>query len=201
MIKIFSSILGFAAFIAVAGWILSYGFNPYPCEYTYKELKLPELFVNTRIVLHKNTYLLMGNPFDSCAYGPPIPSNEIIDASLENMELATHSSELEGRTFEVLPKGETFGLIQVLARTHHGIGSVDSGSGPDHFLILKDAEGKAYRLSAAYLFNPNEESFLAELLSGDSRARALSGDFFYKQLCDTFTEWQKDRVFWCHPLR
>jgi hypothetical protein len=62
---------------------------------------------------------------------------------------------------ESLKKGLSFYVIDVVEITKHGFWTIDSGSGPSYYLILKDQNNILYKISTMALGSHEEDVFLS----------------------------------------
>lgn len=110
---------------------------------------------------------IFGNPFSSCEY-----TSAVVESSVEQDTLyetvtdfylltqpATCDEEIGKITnfiwdndlgdggmsnLKNIPKGTKFNFVKEVASTKHGIGTIDSGPGPNEYIVLSDEEGNLY---------------------------------------------------------
>ena len=134
--KFFLRVLGVIA-VYICFHLVMFGAHLSFCEYTVKEE--PSLLPsNTELTLKKSAYSHQRKyPGQGCT---PILGK--ISRELYSQEL---TEAFPGGTIEKLGVGTKFSLIQVLARTKHGIGTIDSGPGPIFIYVVKDQAGNLYQ--------------------------------------------------------
>ena len=83
---------------------------------------------------------------------------------------------------ESLKKGVSFRVVDVVAVTKHGLTTIDSGSGPTYYLILKDQNNISYQIATVSLGLNKEDLFLSFVDSAStanpSAIKLLSPDSF-----------------------
>jgi hypothetical protein len=60
-----------------------------------------------------------------------------------------------------LRSGTHFQLVQVLALVKYGLGTIDSGKGPQYFLILKESSGALFYAALSSLGTNKDDRFLS----------------------------------------
>lgn len=155
-----------------------YGFRFPPCVYTDEEASIPEDLQNADILLEENVYLARGNDPDNCSPMLKSIKNEIVDTeTIGNITVGEKYFTERGLTVEPLTSGKTFKLIKIVAVTKHGLSTIDSGSGPLYYLVLKDEQGIIYQIHTASLGSDEDEAFLSFSNNG-VRQGMLSWEYF-----------------------
>jgi len=61
----------------------------------------------------------------------------------------------------IIKKGMLFNIVNVIEVTKHGISTIDSGSGPIYYLVLKDQNNVLYKIGTVMLGINEEDLFLS----------------------------------------
>jgi hypothetical protein len=143
--------------------IAFYGFQLGSCEYTDEVVATPPELIGATIVVEKDQYLGRGYDSNNCASPLKEITNQVISSeSINNVTIGRRYFEDRGLTVDFLKKGKKFQLVEIIAQTKHGLGTIDSGSGPIYFLILRDENGDLYQAATVDLsFDEKESSFAA----------------------------------------
>lgn len=148
--------------VSISGliWVVFYGFNDRPCEYTFDRSNRSSALIDRKVILIKNAYVAKGLAPDFCKFSEFQVSNQIIHSKIiDNFSVGKDYYEKQGRAIEELEKGKTFHLIAIIDKTRHGIGSMFSSS--PSFLILKDEFGLEYRIYVSSLGFDADEAILS----------------------------------------
>lgn len=174
------STLGLIGAVIIIIWLTNYGFNTYPCEYTYRNDKIPSILVDKKIILKKSAYLVQGTPPDFCKWSEFQIVNQIVHPeTINNRTIGKKHYEKQKRTVSKLEEGKEFDLIGVIAQTGHGIAYIGYifNSSPTYFLHLKDEMGTEYRIFISSLGYDKDEAILSYYLES-TELGALSWNFF-----------------------
>jgi len=138
-----------------------YGSPIRSCIYTEEKVPLPPVVKTSQIFLIKPVVVVNdGSPEYSCLTEMRTISNKLVE-----QKYAYIYKNMEQRT--ITPSdGMTFEAVQLIAVTKHGITTIDSGSGPIYYLILKDQSGTYYQVATVGL----------GINSGDEFLKAVSED-------------------------
>lgn len=168
----------------LGGRYVYYGSLTRNCIYTENKLPVPEQLTKGEIVVAKDAYLAIGhNKEYACLKNFGKIDKEIVGAeSINNLTIGRHYFTDRGLTVESLKKGASFRVVDVVAVTKHGLTTIDSGSGPIYYLILKDQNNILYQLATVSLGLNKEDLFLSFVDStstvNPSAIKLLSTDSF-----------------------
>lgn len=150
-------------FILLLGWrAFYYGSVFRSCIYTEKEIELSETIKNSKFHFIKPAVVVTEGLDKTFLCLPEIGlvTNEIVE-----MQYASHYTQ--GRKTTVTPEMNlVLEPYKMMAVMKHGITTIDSGSGPINYLILKDSNGLLYQVGTVGL----------GLNKGDEFLKAVSGD-------------------------
>ncbi|UYL07793.1 hypothetical protein B9G69_012130 [Bdellovibrio sp. SKB1291214] len=149
--------------VAIGARYSYYGSLTRNCIYTEEERTVSPRFVSAQISLIRQAAVISGKPAEYACL--PIMSqytNHIVEVQYAGTEKGQKSLIDEKSNLE-------FQIIKYVSVTKHGITTMDSGSGPVDFLILKDQNGKIYRVATVSLgINRDSDEFLkASTSEGD----------------------------------
>jgi len=145
------------------GRYLWYGSVTRTCVYTEEILPVPQQLAELDVVVVKRSYLAVGYNEDfSCLNKLGNIDREIVSAdSINNITVGRRYFEEKGLKVESLHKGTRLKVVDVVAVTKHGVTTVDSGSGPLYYLILKDQNKAMYQVATVFLGISKKDLFLA----------------------------------------
>ncbi len=150
-------------------YVVNYGFSSTPgCIYTEEEKALPQEFQGVILVGEKFASIYTGEDGEGLACTKMLGSIEKFIINGPNAAPALSYGARELKSID----GMRFTLKEVISTTKHGIGTIDSGSGPTNWLILEDESGTKYRLATVYLGLDAKRSFLS-IWKDDERKGAL----------------------------
>jgi hypothetical protein len=160
--KIVIGVVGLVV-VAVATRYSYYGSFTRSCIYTEEERTVSARFLSAKIFLFKQAAVLSGTTEEYACL--PIMSqydNRIVEVQYAGNEKGQKSLIDEKSNLE-------FQIIKYVSVKKHGITTMDSGSGPIDYLILKDQSGKIYRVATVSLgINRDSDEFLkASTTEGD----------------------------------
>ena len=149
------------------------------CIYSEKELPVPEQLTKGEIVVAKNAYLAVGRDKNhGCLKKLSIVDRKIVRSGEE--QYYTYGSNV--LVIEPLKQNFSFQIVGIVAVTKHGITTIDSGSGPIYYLILKDKNNILYKIATVSFGLNQEDLFLAfkdrTQSAGNSSVKLLSPDSF-----------------------
>lgn len=183
--KIFIPLLIVAGLaLYLGGHYILYGSITRNCIYTEKHLPVPEQLAKGKIVVAKDAYLAIGHDNEyACLKNFESIEREIIGPeTINNITIGRHYFTERGLRVESLKKGASFHVTGVIARTKHGITTVDSGPGPIYYLILKDQNNISHQIATVSLGLNKEDLFLSFVDStstvDSSAIKLLSPDSF-----------------------
>lgn len=158
-------------------WVLNYGFNNRPCEYTFDHFNISSTLIDRKVILIKNAYVAKGLAPDFCKFSEYQISNQIVHSkTINNYSVGKGYYEKQGRAIEKLEKGKIFDFVAVIAKTRHGIGSMFTSS-PSFFLLLKDKSGVEYRIYISSLGFDADEAILSYFPESNETGK-ISWKFF-----------------------
>lgn len=160
-------ILGFAVLLAAFYYFVFYGFHFPPCVYREKNLVVPQALERALISMQKDQYVVVGKDPESCSPDLGDIRKEIVsESTINNISIGRQYFEDRDRVVEVLPGDTEFRLMEIVARTKHGITAIDSGRGPIYYLILQDSRGETYKIATVQLGFEEEDAYLIALDEG-----------------------------------
>jgi hypothetical protein len=168
----------------LGGRYVYYGSLTRNCIYTENKLSVPEQLTKGEIVVAKDAYLAVGHDKEyACLKNFGSIDREIVGAdTINNLTIGRHYFTDRGLAVESLKKGASFRVVDVVAVTKHGLTTIDSGSGPIYYLVLKDKNNISYQIATVSLGLNKEDLFLSFVDSSqtlDSSAiKLLSPDSF-----------------------
>ena len=141
------------------------------CEYTEKELQIPQELSAGEVIFTKDIRQAIGKSGDyGCLKYLGSIHRELVPPDTINGEMLNMMFEHEGRTVEAIPaRMKTFHVTGILEVTKHGIGTIDSGPGPIYFLVLRDEAGELYNIATVELYENGGkygDEDIAEIHSG-----------------------------------
>lgn len=147
-----------------------YGSLTRNCIYTEKKLPVPEQLTKGMIVVAKDAYLAVGHDskYACLKYFGSLDRKIVGPASINNLTIGKRYFTNKGLTVESLKKGALFHVTDVVAVTKHGITTIDSGSGPIYYLILKDQNNISYHIATVSLGFNKKDLFLSFVDSSQS---------------------------------
>lgn len=149
--------------VAVVARYSYYGSFTRTCIYTEEERTVSARFQSAKISLFRQAALMSG-PTEEYACLPMMReyTNHIVEVQYAGHEKGQKSLIDEKSNLE-------FQIIKYISVTKHGITTMDSGSGPIDYLVLKDQNGKVYRIATVSLgINRDSDEFLkASTSEGD----------------------------------
>ncbi len=154
------------------------------CIYTENRLPVPEQLTKGEILVAKDAYLAVGHDKEyTCLKNFGSIDREIVGAdSINNLTIGRRYFTDRGLTVESLKKGASFRVVDVVAVTKHGLSTIDSGSGPIYYLILKDQNNISYQIATVSLGLNKDDLFLSFVDSlspnNTSSVNLLSPDSF-----------------------
>jgi len=171
-------VIGVVVTLYVLFHVAFYGFQLDSCEYSNEIVTTPPELIGTTIVLEKDEYIGRGHDANNCAAPLSGITNEIIgDESINNVTIGQKYFESLGLTVETLKKGRSFQLVEIVAQTKHGLGTIDSGPGPIYYLTLRDENGGLYQVATVELGFDDKESFFG-VYKNSTKVANLSWNYF-----------------------
>ncbi len=133
------------------------------CVYSERNLPAPTDLANREFVVANGAYVAVGRGGDySCLEKLGSIERQIVGPdAIENYSIGRKYFTSQGLKVETLKKGMTFRLTGVIAASKHGISTIDSGSGPIYFLILKDRNDTLYRIPTVGLGINRSDLFMS----------------------------------------
>jgi len=168
----------------LGGRYVYYGSLTRNCIYTENKLPIPEQLTKGEIVVAKDAYLAVGKDKEyACLKNFGSIDREIVGAeSINNLTIGRRYFTDRGLAVESLKKRASFRVVDVVAVTKHGLTTIDSGSGPIYYLILKDKNNISYQIATVSLGLNKEDLFLSFVDSSQttnsSSIKLLSPDSF-----------------------
>lgn len=143
--------------------LIYYGSLTRNCAYTENILPVPEQLTQGEIVVAKDAYLAIGHDKEYvCLKSFEDIDREIVGAeSINNVTIGRHYFTDRGLVVDSLKKGASFHVVGVVAVTKHGIKTIDSGTGPIYFLVIKDKENILYKIATVGLGFNKDDLFLS----------------------------------------
>lgn len=154
----------------LGGRYVYYGSLATNCIYTENQLPIPEQLTKGEFVVAKDAYLAVGrNREYGCLKNFSGIDREIIGPEvISNLTIGRRYFTDRGLTVESLKKGSSFHVTGVVALTKHGITTIDSGSGPIYYLVLKDKNNILYQVATVSLGLNKDDLFLSFVDSAQS---------------------------------
>ena len=164
----------------LGGRYIYYGSLIRNCIYTENKLLVPEQLTKGKIVVAKDAYLAIGHDREySCLKDFGNIDRKIVGAeSINNLTIGRHYFTDRGLTVESLKRGASFHVVGVVAVTKHGLSTIDSGSGPIYYLILKDQNNISYQIATVSLGINKGDEFLSFVDTNTPSIKLLSADSF-----------------------
>src|SRR3989344_4484047 len=168
----------------LGGRYVYYGSLTRNCIYTENKLPVPEQLIKGKIVIAKDAYLAVGIDKEySCLKNFGSIDRKIVGPeSINNLTVGRRYFTNKGLAIETLKIGASFRVADVIAVTKHGLTTIDSGSGPIYYLILKDQNNISYKIATVSLGPNKEDLFLSFIDSSQttnsSSIKLLSPDSF-----------------------
>ena len=140
-----------------------YGSLTRNCIYTEEKLPVPEQLTKGTVVVAKDAYLAVGHDknYAGLKYFGNLDRQIVGPATINNLTIGKRYFTNKGLTVESLKKGALFHVTDIVAVTKHGITTIDSGSGPIYYLILKDQNKISYYIATVSLGFNKEDLFLS----------------------------------------
>lgn len=124
------------------------------CEYTEKEIAVPKELAANKVVFTHDIRQAIGKNVEG--YGclsilgnitkELVPPDDINKETVDSM-FAHGGLVLK----DILANQNEFQVTKILEVTKHGIGTIDSGSGPIYFLVLTDKTGDLFQIATVML--------------------------------------------------
>ncbi len=138
---------------------IAYGSIFRSCNYTEESIAVPEDLRSAVIVFTKDTQLATGKNFEyGCLTELGKIEREILPPDQINNETINTMYERNGLKLEASQaRSKQYRVINIYAVTKHGISTIDSGPGPEFFLVLSDENGQRYEFATVF-FSENGSS-------------------------------------------
>lgn len=194
----FKLIIGLAILFVCLGvvyHIAFYGFKLSSCAYTDESLPIPESLKKSSFFLEKDIYLAKGEDKQICSPLLKDIKNELVrNEVIGNVTVGIKYFMNNRQTVESLSKGKTFTIEKIVTQTKHGLSTIDSGSGPFDFLILKDNNGVLYQVATVYLGGTPGKINLTYL--DNDEKKALSFEYFNHILYGKYDfDWENSQKY------
>ncbi len=152
-----------ASALYFVGHYIGYGSLTRNCVYTEQVLTVPEHLSEGEIVVVKDAYLATGHDKEySCLKEFRNIDKEIVGPeSINNITIGRKYFTSKGLEVTSLKKGEVFRAVSVIAVTKHGISTIDSGSGPIYYLVMKDQNNTFYQIATVSMGLNDSDLFLS----------------------------------------
>lgn len=160
-----------------------YGSLTRNCIYTEKSFPIPAGLEGKKLLLTKDVYVATGKDKSYACLDEFNRVNRVIidPASTNNITIGNKYYTERGLQVESVKKGKEFEVVGVVSTAKHGILTIDSGGGQEHFLILKDSKGILYKIFWVSLGINKGDEFIALKDSFDTLGKTyemLSSDSF-----------------------
>ena len=155
-------------------YLVNYGFSSTSgCAYTEEEIVLPQELQGVTLVGEKFASIYTGEDGEGLACTKTLGAVQAFIINGPNAAAALSYGAKEQKSID----GMRFTLKQIISTTKHGIGTVDSGSGPTNWLILEDEFGAKYRLATVYLGLDARRSFLGAWKDNERKGALIYGGY------------------------
>ncbi len=175
--------------------VIMYGFfSTYPspsffssCSYTEDPVNIPFSLSKKTFILEEDAYLAVGKSKEYCVPSLREISHELLSVDVvENSAIDKEYFMLNGQVIKALLKGKVFTIDSIVSQKKHGIGSMDSGSGPIDYILLRDEEDVLYILPTPYIsFGAGVDDGISLGLYEDGVKVGFLDWFYFKNLLGT----------------
>lgn len=135
------------------------------CTYTENEIHMNEEMLNSKIYFTRSAAVIENIEHEySCLDKMSFIHKKII----QNKNVADYKYQITDKNIKYLNENSLieFTPVKLLAISKHGITSIDSGTGPINYLILKDQNGEFYEVATVSLGLNKGEEFLKSKYNG-----------------------------------